>query len=412
MAFRDYFIFLFILILNIQESINELIKEGEIKTIYLYNLRNIILYSKKNFGLNSPMLIHFLSIDCDIQIEELYKNELEMKINNFNYGAYSVLINDNETKLNIYPLINSSIERFRYRNYPLIINRISFADSTIPQLNAKENLPIFLNFNEFLTKIKLVYNFIENNDDNPIIISFYIKEKIKFKIEISDDDEKNITNKIVDEKENIIFRPEHGKAYNIFITPYEEDIINSTMIVKIIQNNSTPFYLQKNVLNLGFIPKNIDCYYYYMEIYKGEEGEIMLFNKRQNGILISKIIEKNIDNIKIPEIDEFPMYKENEELSNNYSKFNIYSQKLSFNSSLSGQNCDFGCYLLITYYSNISESLNINGTEFSILSRIWDKEELKSQIINIPLNEYTFGIFDETIIRLVKFTFIIKQKNK
>ena len=135
-----------------------------------------------------------------------------------------------------------------------------------------------------------------------------------------------------------------------------------------------------------------------MEIFKGEEGEIMLFNKRQNGILIPKIIEKNFDNInniKIPEVNEFPNY---DELFNNYSNFNIFSQKLSFNSSLSGKNCDFGCYLLITYYSNISESLNINGTEFSILSRIWDKEEFKSQIINIPLNEYTFGIFDETTI--------------
>ena len=242
MVSRDYFIFLFILILNIQESINEIIKEGEIKTIYLYNLRNTILYSKKNFGLNSPILIHFLSIDCNIQIEELYKKELEMKINNFNYGAYSVLISDNEAKLNIYPLINSSIERFRYGNYPLIINRISFANSTIPQLNVKENVPIFLNFNEFLKKIKLVYNFIESNDDNPIIVSFFIKEKIKFKIEISDD-EKNITNRIINDKENIIFRPEIGKVYNILITPYEEDIINSTMIVKIIQNNSTPFYL-------------------------------------------------------------------------------------------------------------------------------------------------------------------------
>ena len=85
------------------------------------------------------------------------------------------------------------------------------------------------------------------------------------------------------------------------------------MIVKIIHYNSAPFYLQKNQFNLGFIPIDIDCYYYYMEIFKGEGGEIMLFNKRQNGILISNIIKKNItaDNkYKIPKVSEFPKYHE------------------------------------------------------------------------------------------------------
>ena len=46
------------------------------------------------------------------------------------------------------------------------------------------------------------------------------------------------------------------------------------MFVKIIHNNSFPFNLEKNQLNSGFISKNIDYYYYYMEVYKGEEGEV------------------------------------------------------------------------------------------------------------------------------------------
>ena len=176
------------------------------------------------------------------------------------------------------------------------------------------------------------------------------------------------------------------------------------MIVRIIQNNSSPIYLQKNQLNLGFIPNEIDYNYYYVEIFKREEGEIILFNKRQNGVLISKIIEKN-NNI-IPKVDEFPKYNENIALSKDYLEFNIYNQKLNFNSSHT-EKCERGCFLLITYYSNISKSLKINGTEYSLLSRIWEEEDFKSQIINIPLDEYIFGYFDKVSVNIHYYSIFI-----
>ena len=224
------------------------------------------------------------------------------------------------------------------------------------------------------------------------IISFFIKEAIKFKIEISDG-ENNIINRNINYKENIIIKPKISKGnYTILIYP-DEEIINSTMIVKITHSNSSPFYLKQNQLNLGFIPIEVDHYYYYMKVFKGEEGEIQLFNKRQNGILLSKIIKKNKGEI-IPNINEFPKNNENYMFSNYYLKFNLYSQNLMFNSSHT-EKCEEGCFLLITYYSNISKSLEIKGTEFSILSRIWDEEEFSSQIINIPLSEYIFGSIEE-----------------
>ena len=178
------------------------------------------------------------------------------------------------------------------------------------------------------------------------------------------------------------------------------------MIVKIIQNNSTYFYLQKNQLNLGFIPIEIDYYYYYMEVFKGEEGEIMLFNKRKNGILISKIIKKE----EFKNVDKFPKYNEKDLLSNDFLEFNIYNQKLRFFSS-DTEKCEKGCFLLITYYSNISKSLEINGTEFSILSRIWDEEEFESQINIIPLNEYIFGFFDEYTVNIHYYSVFIPYES-
>jgi len=259
------FIFLFIFILHIQskEIVNEYFLEGEVSTKYLDNIIDLHLVFNSH---HTPLLIHFLPIDCGVIIvNEDEEQSMDIKkISNYNYDAYSVLINDTKTYLNINPLINSSKEQSYFKNYPLIINQIYFDDSGIPQLNVKENEPVFLYFNNALKLINLLYKFENNDIEYPIIVSFFIKEKIKFKVEISDG-ENNITNRIINYKENFIIKPKHNKIYNISITPNENGIIDSTMIVKIIHNNSIPFCLQRNQLNLGFIPKNIDFYYFNMK---------------------------------------------------------------------------------------------------------------------------------------------------
>ena len=388
-----FFLFILILYVKNQEILNECsenVTNGEVCLEYLNNSTEIELNWRQD---DYNLIIHILSIDCEIEVDDINKNNFE-KISYYNYDAYYLSKHyDNSISLKINPLIPSKKQN-QNRNYPLIINTIKnssiFMPYISPVLNVKENEPIFLYFNNDFKSINLFYG--NSNIKQPIIISFFTKEKTKFKIEISD--QIKIINKIINYKGNIIFNPEYYADYDISIS-LEEDINNSTMMVKIFQNNSSPIYFQKNQLNLGFIPIELDYYYYYMEIFKGEKGEIILFNKRQNAILISKIIEK--DNNIIPKVNEFPQYNENESLPINSFEFNIYHQKLSFNTSLTPQKCEEGCFLLITIYSNIPKSLDINGTEFSILSRIWEEDEKISQIINIPLDEYIFGYFDEMI---------------
>ena len=355
---------------------------------------NCSQYIELNFrNPNSELLIHFLSLNCEIFIDP--REEVD-EISHYNYDAYYAIIKGslNPKNFKIIPLINTKrIHSKNYKNrlYPLIINSIKINNFKTPELIVKENEPIFLYFNNNLKKINLIYKFENNNIEHPIVVSFFIKEKIKFKIEVSVG-QKNIINRYINYKENVIIKPETQKEnYAISITS-EEDAISSTMIIKIIQNNSIPIYLQKNQLNLGFIPIEVDYYYYYIEVFEGEEGEIILFNKRQNGILISKTIEKN-QNI-IPKVDDFPKYYEDNEAR--YLKFNIHKQKLILENEQT-KNCKKGCFLLITYYSDISKSLKIKGTEFSILIRILGDGSSLSKAINIPLNEYIFGFFGDII---------------
>jgi hypothetical protein len=140
-----------------------------------------------------------------------------------------------------------------------------------------------------------------------------------------------------------------------------------------------------------------------MKIYNGEEGEIILHSKRHNGILIAEIVEiKNINELEVlNNVNIFPNNNKKDEFLNNidYLQFNEYSQKLSFNSSQTNK-CIKGCYLLINYYCPDFGMDNIEGSEYTLLSRVWDEEIYKSQIVFIPLNEYIFGTFEEININM------------
>ena len=55
----------------------------------------------------------------------------------------------------------------------------------------------------------------------------------------------------------------------------------------------TPFQLQKNVIRRFGVNDN-QINYYYFEVEKNEEGEIILDVKRGSGIMYAKIVEKDI----------------------------------------------------------------------------------------------------------------------
>ena len=289
-------ILLFILILNVKDISNEEIKyisHGEMYIEYLNNSKGVELEWNNDYY---PLIINFLSIDCEINIEivlDSYEKNRYTKISNYNYEVYYFpnLIAHN-IKFKIYPIIPSLNEKNKNRNCPLIINSISRRGC----LKIKENIPIFFYFiNSNYKEICLKYEYENSYNEQPIIVSFFTKEKVVFNVEIDDNNNNNIIDRDINYKENILFKPDSSKkTYIFYINYYGEMEINPTLSFKISQNNSTPLYLQKDQLNSGFLPIGLNFYYYYMEVFKGEEGEIILFNKWQNGRLISKILKRII----------------------------------------------------------------------------------------------------------------------
>ena len=130
----------------------------------------------------------------------------------------------------------------------------------------------------------------------------------------------------------------------------------------------------------------------------------MLHNKRLYGELYGFIKSKT--GINPYNITEYIKKGEDNQL-----KFDANTRKLSFKSNQTEQ-CEKGCYLLITY-SHDNYDLNPRvGFEYTLLARIWDEEKIDSQIINIPFNEFIFGVFEEDSINHHYYSLFIPKNAK
>jgi len=251
-----------------------------------------------------------------------------------------------------------------------------------------------ISFNETIPYIILLYKIQNLNEDSFVSLSFIINENNNFNVDI-----KNELNRNISSTSNIFLdysklsKIENNKL-TIKIMLNKENIsaqkYNVVLIFKLIESNSISI-LRKNILNLGFtISKQVNQYYY-LEIIKGDEGEIMLHNKRLYGELFGIIKPKS----NINPYNESQYIKEDKY---NQLQFDAHTLKLRFKSYQTKQ-CEKGCYLFITYSYYNDDYDTIVGFEYTLLARIWDEEDIDPQIIDIPINEYIFGYFEEDSIK-------------
>ena len=363
------------------------IEPKEVKIIYLnFKKRNKISF--KNITEEDDLLVNFRSIDCDFRI--IIKNNENNIVKN---NIFSILLQNielNNERLYIEPIISSGNldKNNEFKTCPLVINSVY---KNKYKLNIEKKVYMAFNFNENLPYIVLSYK-IKNLNDGFTTLSFIPDGNYIFDVIINNNEiKKNISN-----SSNIFL--ENSKLNNnkltIKITLNNQNKLGanyeSVLIFKLIESNSTSL-LEKNNLNLGFTYSKKDNQYYYLEIFKGEEGEIMIHNKRLFGELYGFIKPKlDVNDVLKPE-----NYEKND--NNNKLQFDALTLKLSFKSYQTEQ-CEEGCYLLVRYshddyYSFCNNS--IVGFEYTLLVRVWDEEETGSHIINIPFNEYIFGAFEK-----------------
>ena len=349
--------------------------------------------NKIKFVDNYYYYIHVFSINCEIEINilsdwstEERKDVVVTKINN-NSNTFLIKTESNEKVIEIKPL-NNKLNNNKNEECSLVINTLS-SDFN---LEVKEENPTIFYFEDGLNQIDLLYSYNNIKDKTFIAFQFLFNEKENFEI--------TITGLKTEQKRKI------SNSYNFFLTKdlfdNENDNIKINIIKKeskipvlvtfrVISNEFNPLILQKNYLNYGFITSDNEYQYYYMKIFQGEEGEIMLHDKRSNGKLIGKICHEEKEKC----LSQIKSFLNNDENNNN----NMYREnikKLSF-SYQDTEQCENGCYLLISYYhEKLLKVKDIIGYEFTLLTRIWNKEDWHdTNIINIPFNEYIFGYFEK-----------------
>ena len=366
-------------------------KNVQIKYIY-YTKRNVFTFTNTS-ELNN-LSVNFYSIDCDIHISTNTTTK-NANITEIKKDITSIIIKNHKIstiKLLVEPKINSgnNDNNKDLKTCPVVINSLYINDF---EINIKEKESMALTFTESIPYIILLYKIQNLNENSFITLSFIVDENNIFNIDINNEMNRNISSNF-----NIFL--DYSKLSNIEndtltikIMLNKENILdekyNVALIFKLIESNSISI-LRKNILNLGFTTSKQVNQYYYLEIVKGEEGEIMLHNKRLYGELFGIIKPKS----NINPYNESQYIKE---YKYNQLQFEPHTLKLSFKSYQTEQ-CEEGCYLFITYIHYNDEYSPKVGFEYTLLARIWDEEEINPQIIDIPFNEYIFGTFEENSI--------------
>ena len=395
-------------------DISNSFEDGEIKVDPGFSQTYFINYEKNtkftfNIAEEDSLYINIHSINCNFKLD--FDGKL---FNQINLNTYSLEINSANNNITLTPLFDviDGIykENYEKKTCALSINSFSTKDKQ-PELkigNKEEN--IFHFEPDKYNSLNLLYKINEISHDSFIALHFLFNEKSHFSINVtfeSNDNRNNSRDNIYIDNSTYIYLDSQFLLYensrinnnpsggNIYIKIINKDNKAINMNFKIIEKDTISI-LEKDALNFGFLTSKTTYQYYYTEVFKGEEGEIMLHNKRIYGILHAKIVSKN--EIKPEQLNDISIYPKEESLNETnttHLNYNPHSLKLNY-SYEDTIPCFNGCYILITYEQKKSEEDNypLIGYEFTLLSRTWNYTDYISQIIDIPFNEYIIGNFD------------------
>ena len=386
---------------------------GEAKDIKIGESRTYLIDYKDPTNFNfifdlegqDSVQVNIHGINCNFQLD--YTGEL---INKINLDTYSIIIESNNNEITINPLLDVIDGQFK-ENYqekycPISINSYFINDQS-PQIkieNEEDN--IFYLDNSKYDLLNISYVIKEVSFDSFATLSFIFSQKSHLNINITYKNNKNQINNTIENTMNttniflnsefFLFDKEANdtnviiEGGDLIIEITNEDKKNIDLHFRIIEKDTVSL-LEKDAFTFGFLTSKTTYQYYYTQIFKGEEGELMLHNKLLYGILYGKIVEKkDMNKTDLKNISNYP--KSNDV---NNIIYNPHLLKLNF-TYINTSHCYHGCYLLITYEQKQSEEdFPEIGYEFTILTRFWNYRDYISKIVDIPYNEYLLGAFEK-----------------
>ena len=376
-----------------------------------YIFKNSKKLEKKSY------FVQIFSLNCELEIKR------DEKIISESGNVYQDIINYNEEYYNneyyIYETKINKAENYGEQEYENCVIYISGEpinnDNSIEKIYYSnkilltENDPHDIILTKEIKFYNYLYPYLGNSSDinafNLIHIKFDSKMSIKVKILFDEDinikkevlmgrsdqillDKNLIQENCIDNEEicNIIIQVE-------FINEnYDKSWTSPNFQLLISTQNKIPSYLKNGELRLDSVVNSNPLQYFYTDISKNSQGQIISYTKKGEGVLYIRIYKKgtkdqnnNWRDIHIPDKD-----------STDILFYDSFTHSSNFNSEQT-KNCgNDGCLLLITY-ENIYSKINDKNylTPFTIMTRLYTEDKNNQSILDIPLNVYTYGVLSQ-----------------
>ena len=378
----------------LSEEINEMLEIGLSKTYTIEYKKDTNITFNIPEETNCQVNIH--SSDCNFKID--FEGEV---MNQINLNTYSLRMNNIIKSVIIQPLKDiidgEEKENYALKKCHLSINSIN-EEQLEMKIENKDDTFIFFKSQEFKS-LNISYKINEISNTSFAAFFFQFHEKSNFSINIISVNRNIISRYIYNSTylfldSEILQKAVINNAPNLNLSIIIEKMDynkNITMRFKIIEKEMISM-IKKNALNYGFITTNTFYHYYYMEVFKGEEGQILLHNKRFYGRLIGKIVNKtDFNENDLNDTSKYPTDSSNDTHYLNYLPHS-FRLKYEYENTIS---CDEGCYILITYKQKESQrNYPRMGYEFTLISRSWNYFDYIPQIVDLPFNEYILGVFE------------------
>ena len=169
--------------------------------------------------INPPndLMVSMHSINCKIKInfndsesDDIIINQKNSDIFSFRLNKYSI----NNTKISITTLKYATNEReeenTKNKTCPVVITNFYIPDNDAPILNLNDSSHIYFDGN--LKNIQLDYHINEINLDEPVALSISFNQKSTFEINVEEQKDNEIINKIISNSTNIFLTSQYQQG--------------------------------------------------------------------------------------------------------------------------------------------------------------------------------------------------------
>ena len=384
-------------------SLNENILDSGISYLEKipFNDKKIDFFIKHNrFGKNINFVSTFFGVNCKIKVEReekeiqpkgtLIQDDISFNDKDYNLTRFEYIIKiiemDNIQSVNEDCMVYiSSVEM-----------DISSENDYDKEIVIPENIQQQILLNEKTRGIKFLYPLSETEGN--VLLNFIIIQNSPLKVSISYESNKKKYEYYVANSQTILLQKDIIRGENnciqknqvcniiINIIPVNEtDLLEGILFALTAKSKEIiPIYIKKTIMKEDSLSGN-EIEYYYTDIVKDEEGEVIINFDRGNGNIFARIYDKNSTDKDPDWMGRIHLPKPNEE---NNLKTDPYLKKVLYSKEDSTK-CIKGCYLIIGVQNMIhSETENEKFLyDITLMINILSKNE-KNQIISIPIDKY------------------------